>query len=151
MHPCGKQQNKAVNAKEQKEQRCKSDEAGSFPLTKQRLCLTWSENQGRCVPLLLLDPKEMGPWWHDLCGQSLGAGRFACIWRFGARLDAIRLFIVGWVGGDSGRHSPSRLYRPQCVLSFWNPPGASAKSPVLPRADQLMLPARGRKVAEVPI
>ena len=28
-------------------------------------------------------------------------------------VDAIRLFIVGWVGGDSGRHSPGRLLSAQ--------------------------------------
>ena len=32
--------------------------------------------------------------------------------------DAALLFIVGWVGGDSGRHSPGRLYCPQGDADF---------------------------------
>ena len=47
--------------------------------------------------------------WHNLCVQDLGAGRFSCIQRSAPELDAPLLFIVGWVGGDSGRHSPGRL------------------------------------------
>src|ERR1019366_773849 len=62
--------------------------------------------------------KKMGSRWHDLCGQSLGAGRFACIQRLAAEFDATLLFIMGWVGGDSGRHSPGRLGLPQGSGAF---------------------------------
>jgi len=51
--------------------------------------------------------------------------------------DAALLFIVGWVGGDSGRHSPGRLCRPPAAQDPARAPAREAhlSGKVRPRSD----------------